>query len=93
VSVIHIDYSWARTAEEERLLKKLASSRTEFHNVKASIDIPLTQHIKRIVRDKGTLPCLFHDHKSAFARFLSGSNPEEAPVRAHAPILSFQRKV
>lgn len=91
LSVVHFDYSWARTAEEERLLKRLASSKLDFHNLKASIDISLNEHIRRFLRGKHSLPCLFHDRKGALARLLTGSNPEEAPVKVHAPILSFQR--
>lgn len=91
LSVVHIDYNWARTAEEEDLLKRLASSKLDFHNTKASIDVPFSEHIKKIVRARHSLPCLFHDRKNALSRWLSGSNPEEAPAKVHAPILSFQR--
>lgn len=90
VSIVHFDYGWARTAEEEKLYKTLTASRS-FKNIRVSIDVSLLNHIRKHHRDKNSLVCLFHDKKGPIEKFLTGSNPEEATARLNRPVLSFQR--
>lgn len=90
LAVIHFDYGWARTAEEEKLYKLLAAI-PSFQNIRVSIDVSLLNHIRKHHRDKNSLVCLFHDKKGAIEKFLTGSNPEEATARLNRPVLSFQR--
>jgi len=91
VSVVHFDYGWAREKEENALLRKLEAGSFAFRNIKVSIDVPFLDHIRKYHRDKKSLICLFHDKKNLFQKLFTGSNPEEAPLKIHAPVLSFQR--
>ncbi len=91
LAVVHFNYGWAKNPEELKGLKKLSSSKINFSDVKASIEIPLLVHIKRNNKNKNSLVCLFHDKKNLFQRFLSGSNAEEASMKMNTPVLSIQR--
>ncbi len=91
ISVVHFDYGWAKTPEEENALEKIRRSGLKLVSQRAPIDTPLLTHIRKYMRGKKSLACLFHERKSAFKKFFTGSNAEEAPIELALPVLSFQR--
>jgi len=90
LALVHFDYGWAKTPGEARLMKKLAQNHV-FTNIRVSIDEPFLALLKKYHRNKHSLACFFHDKKTRIEKILTGSNPEEAVVKYHAPLLSFQR--
>jgi len=90
LALVHFDYGWAKTPEEVKLMKRLAL-KSVFTNIQASIDTPFLTLLKKYHRNKNSLACFFHDKKTRIQKILTGSNPEEAAVKYHAPLLSFQR--
>jgi nucleotide-binding universal stress UspA family protein len=91
LDLIHFDYGWARGTDETKAIKRLTKGHYHLKNIRASIDTPLLTLIKKYHLRRDSLICLFHDKKSALGKFLTGSSSEEASMKLHSPLLSFQR--
>lgn len=92
ISVVHYDYGWDLSADENKQLKRLKNKKgIKFSEMKVSIAVPIISHIKFSRRPSSSLFCLFHDHKNLFYKVLTGSASEEASMKLRRPILSLQR--
>jgi nucleotide-binding universal stress UspA family protein len=90
--MIHIDYGWAKSPTEEKMLHTIQKKKIPFQQIHAKMEVEFTDVLLDFMRDKKkAILCVFHEKKRGIAAFLFGSKAKGLSMKMNYPLLVFPK--